>query len=189
MKSSLKFWLLLVLAVSAGVRGASAEEESVFLFQNRKVVFVVPKGLGFASTKDEHGIISVRVGHPKNKISFQVSFLPDPDGRFGTPRGRKEFMAETFQEYVAGSVEKAMRFEELEPRVGAGTYCVFTDSNLVGQDKVPRGEFRHSTTGLKTWPGVMGVFTLMSNDTTSEEYRAIMAMLRESMEEKTGPLR
>ncbi len=189
MRSPLKFWLLCVLGAWAGVAGANAQDESVFLFQNRKVVFAVPKGLGFASTKDERGMISIRLGHPQDKISLHVSFLPDPDGRFATARGRKEFMVESFQEYVAGSLEKAMQFEELEPHAGGGTYCVFTDSALVGKDKVPRGEFRNSTNGVKTWPGVVAVFTLMSNDTSSEEFKAVMTMLRQSMEEKTGPLR
>jgi hypothetical protein len=89
---------------------------------------------------------------------------------------------------VEGSVEKAMQFEELDPKVGAGTYCVFTDANLVGKAKLPPGEFLHSTTGLKAWPGVVAVFTLLSNDTTSHEYTSVMKMLRTSVEERAPPL-
>jgi hypothetical protein len=180
---TLRAIILSALFCSAGVAAADRHDETVFLFQNRKVSVVVPEGLGFQSNKDDRGIISVRLGHPKDKISLLVNFLPDPEGRFASARSRKEFMNETFFEYVAGSVEKAMRFEELDPKVGAGTYCVFTDAALVGKTKLPRGEFLQTTTGLKAWPGVVAVFTLFSNDTTSKEYQSVMTMLRDSVEE------
>lgn len=158
----------------------------MFIFQNRKITIAVPSDLGFSSNKNERGIISFRLGHPREKISLEVAFLPDPDGRFTTARNRKEFMNDTFQDYLADSVEKAMQFEELDPALGSGTYCIFTDAKLVGH-KIPRGEYLHTTTGLKAWPGVVAVFTLFSNDTTSKEYREVMAMLRLSVTEVLPP--
>jgi hypothetical protein len=98
-------------------------------------------------------------------------------------------MNEMFDEYVASSTEKAMQFEELDPQTGAGTYCVFTDANLASQEKRPAGEYLHLTTGIKAWPGVVAVFRLFSNDTRSAEYQALLKMLRESVEEKAGPLK
>jgi len=172
--------LLLFLFAAASAAGAG-RDETVFLFQNRQVTIAVPDKLGFASNKNDRGIISVRLGHPREKISLEIAFLPDPDGRFLTARNRKEFMNETFQDYLADSVEKAMQFEELDPRIGAGTFCIFTDAALVGRASLPRGEYRQTTTGLKAWPGVVAVFTLFSNDTTSREYRAVMGMLRDSV--------
>lgn len=180
---TLRVFVLLVLAWSAVAATPDPRAETVFLFQNRKVTVAVPEGMGIQTSKDERGMISVRLGHPKDKVSLQVSFLPDPEGRFATARSRKEFMNETFFDYVASSVEKAMQFEELDPKVGAGTYCVFTDASLVGKTKLPRGEFLQTTTGLKTWPGVVAVFTVFSNDTISKEYVAVMGMLRDSVEE------
>ena len=188
-KTPLRILFLFPLGFAMGQAAAKDHEETVFLFQNRKVTFAVPEGLGFNSSKDERGIITVRLGHPKDKVSLQVSFLPDAEGRFATARGRKEFMADTFRDYVAGSVEKAMQFEELEPKVGGGTYCVFTDADLISKSKLPPGEFLQSTTGVKAWPGVIAVFTLFSNDTKSKEYQSVLTMLRESVEEKAGPLR
>jgi hypothetical protein len=179
--------LLLLFQVVAASAAGGEREESVFLFQNRRVTIEVPEKLGFASSKNERGIISVRLGHPKEKISLEIAFLPDPEGRFSTARNRKEFMNETFRDYLADSVEKAMQFEELDPKVGAGTYCIFTDAALVGRAALPRGEYRQTTTGLKAWPGVVAVFTLFSNDTTSREYRAVMAMLRDSVIEASAP--
>lgn len=180
--------LFMVFFAAAGAT-PKTHEETVFVFQNRRITFAVPEGLGFASSKDDRGVISVRLGHPKEKVSLEITFRPDPDGAFATARGRKEFMNEVFHSFVASSVEKAMQFEELDPRFGAGTYCVFTDASLVGKTKLPSGEFLHSTTGLKTWPGVVAIFTLYSNDTKATEYQAIMTMLRESVGEKPGPLR
>ena len=82
-----------------------------------------------------------------------------------------------------------MQFEELEPRTGAGTYCVFTDANLIGKAEVPAGEYLHLTAGLKAWPGVVAVFRLFSNETDSPEYQALMKTLRESLLERPVPLR
>lgn len=178
--------IVLLLGCLGAVR---ADDESVFIFQNRKVAIAVPQGLGFASGKDDRGLITVRIGHPKAKISLELTFLPDAEGQLSAARSRKEFMHETFRGFVASSTEKAMQFEELDPRVGAGTYCVFTDASLVGKKKLPPGEYRHSTAGLKCWPGVAAVFTLFSNDTRSKEYQALMTMLRESVVEKPVPLR
>lgn len=186
--------LLGVLLLAAGwgsseIAAAEGHEEAVFLFQNRRVLLAVPEGLGFASSRSDRGLISVRLGHPKDTLSMQIDFLPDPDGALATARSRKEFMNETFHGYVASSTEKAMRFEELDPLVGAGTYCVFTDASLVGKTKLPPGEYLHSTTGIKAWPGVVAVFTLFSNDTRSKEYQAVMTMLKESVAEAPAPPR
>ena len=184
----MRFLLFLGFFAAAGA-APKIQEETVFIFQNRRVTIAVPEGLGFASSKDDRGLISAKLGHPKAKISLEITFRPDPDGAFATARSRKEFMNEIFHVYVDNSTEKAMQFEELEPRVGAGTYCVFTDASLVGKKKLPPGEYLHSTTGLKTWPGVVAIFSLFSNDTKSKEYQALMTMLRESIAEKPGPLR
>jgi len=184
--SRILIWLVLLCSTLGAAQ--KRRDATVFLFQNRKVTVAVPEGLGFQSSKNERGIISVRLGDPKNTINLQVSFLPDPEGRFASARDRKEFINETFHEYVAASVEKGMQFEELDPKVGAGTYCVFTDSSLVGKSSLPRGEFLQTTTGLKAWPGVVAVFTVFGNKTTSMEYLAVMNMLRDSVVEvSAGP--
>jgi hypothetical protein len=177
LRVALLFGLLAVAAT------AKEMNETVFLFQNRKVAIAVPDGLGFNRSTDERGFITVRVADQKAKVSLQVTFLHDPDEHFSTPRNRREFMNETFNRFVGGSVEKAMQFEELEPRVGAGTYCIFTDADLVGKTKLPAGEFLNCTVGVKSWPGVYAVFEIFSQDPKSKEYLAVMKMLRESVHE------
>ncbi len=163
---------------------AKPQEETVFLFQNRKVTVLVPDGFGFASNKSDRGIMTLELVDPKDRVRMQITFLPDLEGRFAAARTQKEFMNETFHDFVDTSVEKAMQFEELEPKTGSGTYCVFTDAKLVGKTKLPPGEYLHSTAGLKTWPGVVAVFTVFSNEITSKEYQSVMTMLRQSVQEK-----
>lgn len=189
MNSLVRTALLLVSLVAAGALHAKDQEESIFLFQNRKVSIVVPDGLGFASSKDERGLMIVQLADPKDKVSMAMTFLPDPTGTYANARSRKELMDESFRQYVEGSVEKTMQFEELEPKMGAGTYCVFTDASLVGKTKLPPHEYLNSTTGVKSWPGVVVVFSLFSNGTASKEYKAVMKMLRESVHENPVPLR
>jgi hypothetical protein len=109
-----------------------SHEESLLLFDQRRVGVNVPAGFLYSASKDEHGVISARLSTPKDTISLQISFLPDIDGEYATARGQKEIMVKSFQQYVVGSVEQGMHFEELQPRNGSGTYCIFTDAKLVG---------------------------------------------------------
>ena len=188
MKSLLRFVSLCLIATAIASAGPK-REESLTVFENRKIVIAVPEGLGFKTSSDELGLTVVQLAAPKDKITASLLFLPDPDRQFATTRGRAEKMVEDFQEYVGGSVEKAMQFEELEPKSGAGTYCVFTDAKLVGQTELPPNEFHHLTCGLKSWPGVVVIFRVFHNDTTSREYQGVMKMLRESVQEKLSPQR
>lgn len=188
MKTSLKLLPLLLLSLATVVAGPK-REETLFLFENRKLSVAVPPGFGYASSKDELGLMSVQLATPQDKVTMHIVFVPDPEGEFANARARKEKMVELFQEYVDSSVEKGMQFEELEPKVGVGTYCAFTDASLVSKAKPAPGEFLHVTTGLKAWPGVIAIFRLFSSDTTSPEYQAAMKMLRESVEERPVPLK
>jgi hypothetical protein len=187
MKSSTK--LLSVLLLANVVFASPKPDETLFLFENRKLAIAVPEGFGYRNSKDELGMMNVQLAVPSDKVAVHLVFLPDPDGEFLNARARKEKIVELFQEYVDSSVEKAMQFEELEPATGVGTYCVFTDTKLVGKAKLPPGEYLHFTTGLKAWPGVLAIFRVFSNDTTSPEYQATMKMLRQSVQEKGVPLK
>lgn len=184
--------LLLLLQLGGAAAGAKekAREETLILYDQRRVTLAVPEGFVYSSKKDESGMITARVHDPKEKISLQISFVPDPESECGTSRGRKEVMVQSFRHLVADSVEKAMQFEELEPRNGAGTYCVLTDATLAGRTALPPGEYLQSTNGIKSWRGCFALFTLLSQNTTSEDYRSAMKILRESLaEQPLTPLR
>jgi hypothetical protein len=184
-------FVLFPLAALAVAHAALSEpkEETVSLFENRKITLLVPPGLACNVDKDLRGAATITLTEPDEKVSVHLTLLPDPDATYSTARARREKMVELFQERVGESMEKGMQFEELEPRYGAGTYCVFTDAKLAGQAKLPPGEFLHLTIGVKAWPGVVAIFELLSQSTTSPEHQAVMKMLRESLEERAVPLR
>lgn len=179
----------LFLATVVAVSAAAQRDEPVLIFESRKVSVAVPTGFTFASARDRAGLVNLDLADTEKAVNLHVVFLPDPEGQAMTARSRKERMVELFDELVAGSVEKAMQFEELEPRTGVGTYCAFTDAKLVGQTTFPPGEYLHLTVGVKAWRGVMVVFRLFSNDLKSPAYQAALKLLRESIEEKPVPLR
>lgn len=189
MKRALTLLFLLLGAAGGFAAGEASREETLSLFENRKISIQVPQLHTYNAHKDETGIATVRIADPKEKVSLQLTFLPDPEDRFSKSRARREQMFEVFQEYVGSSKEQAMQFEELEPRTGAGTYCVFTDKALIGKESLPPNEYLHLTGGVKAWPGVVAIFRLFSNDTTSPEYTALMKVVRESVEERLVPLR
>lgn len=184
--------LFLLITIAAGtVSGAAAaqREEAMALPDGRRVIVAVPAGFKFGQSRDSGGAPRAALNASDGAVSLELSFLPDPEGKALRLRGRNELMVEFFQEYVAGSVEKAMEFEELSPRRGAGTFCVFTDAALVGKTELPPNEYHHLTVGVKAWSGTMVVFRLFSQDLKSAAHLAALRVLRESVEERPVPLR
>jgi hypothetical protein len=174
-----------LVAQAAGL----VREESLGIFGGRRVAVAPPPGFVVKAVQDQAGQAGITVSEASGRYSLEIAFLPDGDGRHASTRSRRELMHELFNEYVGSSKEKGMQFEELQPRSGAGTYCVFTDANLEGRKDLPPGEYLHLTAGLKAWPGVIAVFRFFSDETESAQYRAIIKMLRESLVEKPVPLR
>lgn len=182
-------FILLSLLIPTLPAASAPRAETLSLFESRKVVVAVPEGFTLEKGREAAGLISIRLADAQDKVSGEIRFLPDAENRFVQARPRKELMNEMFNEYVAASTEQAMQFEELEPRVGAGTYCVFTDAKLLGKTSLPPGEYLHLTVGLKAWPGVIAIFRIFSQDTASPEYQAMLSLLRESLEERAVPLK
>jgi hypothetical protein len=183
-------FLATIVCCLAGVAAAAVQrEEAVALPDGRRVSIAVPAGWKFEQAREEGGAPRAVLNAADGKASLDLSFLPDPDGKALRLRGRNELMVGFFQEVVAGSVEKAMEFQELSPRRGAGTFCVFTDAALVGKAELPPNEYHHLTVGVKAWTGVMVVFRLFSQDVKSEAHLAALRVLRESVEERPVPLR
>ena len=188
MKPWVSRWMLVLGVIVAWP--VSAREETIMLSEKRGITVTVPEGFSYKSGTNARGALAMTLTDAKEQMSLHVTFEPDPEEDFKAARARRERMHEEFGSYVAGSVEKAMQFEELEPKVGTGTFCVFTDEKLIGKPptEYPPGEYLNLTAGVKAWPGIVATFTLFSNDTTSEPYRALMTALRESVHEKPAPL-
>ena len=179
--------LLVVLARAAAT--LQPAEQAVMLFENRKVGLAVPDGFKCAVNPGQGGTAQVLITDERKTASLELLFVPDAEEQLNSARARREMLVEQFADYVDSSSEKGMQFEDLQPRTGAGTYCVFTDAKLVGQTNLPPGEYLHLTAGVKAWPGVAVIFRLFSNDTTSAGYRPLLKMLRESVHERAVPLK
>jgi len=176
-------------AVATAAPGPEAREEIIPLYEGRRAVVAVPAGFQAVLKRDPAGVLALELAAPHQRVTLSVVFLPDADEAVASVRTRREKMFELFQEFVDASTEKAMRFEELAPRAGAGTFCVFTDARLAGKAPYPPGEYLHVTAGVKAWDGMLAVFKCFSNDTTSADYQAVLRLLRESLSEKVGPLK
>lgn len=178
-----------LLAAPLAAPAAAQREEILELAPGRRVTVAVPAGFGVERPAKPAAPPELRLRDAAGTVSLDLTFLPDPDGLAATPRARRERLVELFEEHVAASVEQAMRFEELEPRRGAGTWCLFTDRALVGRAELPPNEYRLLAVGVKAWPGVMVVFRFFSQDAESPAHRAAWALLRDSVEERPVPLR
>lgn len=188
MKSAFLRLVLFALVPTAALLRAKDDGENIILFQDHRVSIAVPRGLLYSSGRDDDGTIMAKIVDAKGKNELQVSFRSDPASRLGTEQQQIDFLAQVCQRYgyAEGSVERRYDFKPLEPHSGTGTYCTFTDASLVGTTP-PKGEFLHVTTGVKVWPGWVIVFTLHSNDNASKEYQTLLALLKDSFEEKPAP--
>lgn len=185
MRPSLKlpaFLLLLAVSTVGAKEKDKDHDESLILIGDHRVVITVPAGYVYSSGRDDNGILMAKVTDAKEKVVLQVQFLPDPEGRFATEQTHMDYLARACQQYAEGSVEKSYNFTALAPHRGTGTYCMFTDASLVDKEP-PKGEVRNVTTGVKSWPGWLCVFTLLSNDTTSKEYQTALRLVKDSFEE------
>lgn len=169
--------VLLIFSALLVACALPAREETLRLYEDHLIAIAVPEGYSYAKDFGEDGIISVRITDPKQEFNLQISFLPDPEARLAIPRVRKEFMAESFEWLVESSVERAMQFEEFPTATDHCTYCVFTDASLVGKKDLPRDEYLKATVGIKAWSKCGAIFTLLSNDTQSEAYRAALKII------------
>jgi len=190
-RSSLKFLVMFGCVLTVLQAGAKLQrpEETLALFDQHRLTIAVPDGFSYQVNHADSGVAQVKMAGAASQVNLDIVFIPDPDEQFKNARSRRELLNDEFNEFVEHSTEHAMQFEELAPRTGTGTYCVFTDTKLVGKTEMPAGEYLHLTAGVKAWPGVVAVFRLFSNDTKSADYQAAMKMLRESVQEKPVPLR
>jgi hypothetical protein len=162
---------------------ASARDETVAPFQDHRIVIGVPEKYGFESSRSANGLLTVRINDPQHRIDLVVSFFPDTNGRLADGDGQRGFVADASRQYAEGSVEMNYDFKNLKPRTGSGLYCVFTDASLVRKLPLPPGEYLKVTSGVKAWSGCFLLFTLLSDNTTSEEYQTALRLVQESFEE------
>jgi len=160
-----------------------AAEQSVTIFEGRKIVVSVPKGWKFAQAADSRtGVQTLEWLDPAGDVQLDVSFLPDSKGRLMTREGLEAEMKRAMAFYLEDAVEREMKFTVLETADGVCEYTSFTDRRLVGK-KIPEGERAISTTGIRSWKGVSLYFTLLSNSRDTEAFRQALEIVRSGVNE------
>ena len=104
-------------------------------------------------------------------LSLQLTFIPDPGGRFATKDSVDRVVTAANQQYVSGSVEKRLSLTQLESPSGHGCYSTFTDADLVGVETPPAGQFRHVLSGVIVTGKQAVAFTLLTNRPDDPEYQ------------------
>lgn len=174
------FRLALALLGLAGLaRGADAAK-TLELYGGAKVAVELPAGWKLDSGANPDGLVSARIASADDRVSLQITFFPDLEGRMNSASDQRKLLGQVAESYAADSVEKEPKLLPLRPRFGGGYYCVFTDARLVGAAELPAGEYRHATAGLRTSAGWFGLFTLFSQDTDTDDYRAALDLVRNS---------
>src|SRR5687767_11236048 len=133
MKYSLIIAVLIPTLVAASGPAPKLREQKIALTENREVIVNVPDGFALVTGQDPSGFVAIKLSDASVDVRNDVQCMRAAEGKYAQGRARMELMHEMFVEYVDASTEKAMQFEELQPRTGSGTYCVFTDSKLLGK--------------------------------------------------------
>ncbi len=117
------------------------------------------------------------------EVSLQITALPAPGA---VSQGDAEALGRLVEElsskqYEEGSVEKKTKVEELKVKDGVARYALYTDADLASVEKPEEGQYKKVTTGMIRSGAVLVIFTLLSQDTTSDAYKAAMKFLAESV--------
>jgi len=124
---------------------------------------------------------TVRLATADNALTLLISFIPDPDGRFATRENVDRIVTGANQQYVAGSVEKRLTLTLLVSNSVRGCYSTFTDADLAALPNPPPGQYRNVLSGILVIRKQAASFTLLSNSTTSPEYRQALQIISEGI--------
>jgi hypothetical protein len=124
---------------------------------------------------------TVKIESADHALSLQLTFIPDAEGRFATQESVDRVVTQANQQYVGGSVEKRLTLTQLVSKNGHGCYSTFTDADLVGVANPPAGQFRNVLSGVIVIQKQAAAFTLLSNSTTSPEYREALQIISEGI--------
>jgi hypothetical protein len=115
------------------------------------------------------------------ELSLQITFIPDPQGRFATRDGVDRVVTAANERYVSGSIEKRLTLIPLESKNGYGCYSTFTDAELAGVATLRKGQFRNVASGMLVINKQAAVFTLLTNNTKSPDYRQALRIISEGI--------
>src|SRR5215813_6748006 len=110
-------------------------------------------------------------------LSFKVFASPADADSLKTQAEIEAAVKKMSASYVEGSVEKTNTVRRLQPKSGAGAYCVFTDADLAGVAQLRPGQFRHITLGLVKVGDYVFIVRGYSNSKDGDDYKAMLSVL------------
>lgn len=181
-----RLWLLMLCTLVS----AQAREEILPIANGRTITVTVPDGFSYNTGANAQGEFGFVLIDRKANVKMQVMLHADEEGLLLDARERRERLFNEFKGYVEQSREGGMQFEELAPKVGKMTTCLFTDKALIGKpaSEYPEGEYLYLTVAVKAWPGFVATAMLFSNDLKAPQHLAAVKSLMESIHEKPVPL-
>jgi hypothetical protein len=151
---------------------------TVTIFQGRPVTVAVPDGWTFAESRESGtGIQTLALEDPTGEIKLRLSFFPDSENRLGSKEAIEAAMKKYFAAILSGAVEREMKIVSSDAPGGSEGHAVFTDKQFAGRE-VSKNERRLATTGMRSWPGVFGLFTVLSNQSESAAYKTALEVVR-----------
>jgi hypothetical protein len=117
----------------------------------------------------------------KMKVSLQITFMPDIFPKDAKPEDVDRLVKIGDEHYVAGSVEKKLKLVPMKSKFGFGSYATFTDASLANLKQIPPKKYLHVASGIFLVGRNAAVFTVLSNDTDSEEYKQALKVVSEGM--------
>ena len=176
--------LVVVLAgIFANTQTSHAEDKQlceVVIPKGDKILIRVPNQWTHTVVQPEPDLPPmVTILSPTKSVSIQITFLPDPNGIFSTKESVDRAVTQANQQYVEGSVEKKINLIQLESKSVRGCYSIFTDAEVANAKEQKKGEFAKVTSGVFVIKKQGAVFTLLSSDSNSEEYKLALRTIAE----------
>jgi len=175
--------LLTALFIAALASSALAATRTIRIFEKRQIVIALPEGWKFNLTKDNQtGVQTKHLEDRGGEVKLEASFLPDSENDLATREALEGRLRATSEPMLQAAVEQEMKVTTTKTSDGLITYSTFTDRRFAEGD-VPRDERRYATEGIRSWPGVSLHFTILTNELTSDEYRAALEILTQGLRE------
>ena len=151
------------------------------VFQGHQVAVAVPDGWTFADSREsDTGVQTLALEDPSGEIKLRLSFFPDSENRLGSKGAIEATMKKYFAAMLNGAVEREMKIVSSDTPGGFEGHTLFTDKQFAGRE-VPKDERRLATAGVRSWPGVFGIFTILSNQAESATYKTALDVVRTSV--------
>ena len=156
----------------------ASSTRTVTIFQRHQVTVAVPDGWTFADSREsDTGVQTLALEDPSGEIKLRLSFFPDSENRLGSKGAIEATMKKYFAGMLNGAVEREMKIVSSDTPGGFEGHTLFTDKQFAGRE-VPKDERRLATAGVRSWPGVFGLFTILSNQAESATYKTALDVVR-----------